>query len=57
MMMMMMMIIIIIIIIIIIKSGNSLEVGKQNVCIYKNAVYIIMRNVKIIIIIIIKSIY
>jgi hypothetical protein len=49
-MMMMMMIIIIIIIIIIIKSGN-LEAREQNICIYKDTIYITMRDVKVMIII------
>jgi hypothetical protein len=36
---------------IIIKSGNTLKVRKQNVCTYKEAVYIIMGNVKVMIIV------
>jgi hypothetical protein len=32
---------------IIIKSGNSLEVRKQNKCTYKDILYTIMRNVKV----------
>jgi hypothetical protein len=39
-----MMIVIVVIIIIIIKSGNNLEVRKQNVYIYKDTIYIIMRE-------------
>jgi hypothetical protein len=35
---------------IIIKSGNNLEVRKQTVCIYKDTLSIIMRNVKVIIV-------
>jgi hypothetical protein len=37
------------------KSGNGLEVRKQNICIYKDIIYIIMRNVKVMMMI--KSIY
>jgi PHD/YefM family antitoxin component YafN of YafNO toxin-antitoxin module len=37
------------------KSRNSLEVRKQNVCTYKDIIYITMRNVKVIMII--MSIY
>jgi hypothetical protein len=39
------------IIIIMTKSGNSLEARKQNVYIYKDTVYIITRNVKVMIMI------
>jgi hypothetical protein len=42
---------IIVMMMIIRKSGNSLEVRKQNICNYKDTIYIIMRNVKVMIII------
>jgi hypothetical protein len=51
MMMMMMMMMIIITT----KSGSSLEVRKQNILIYGDTVYIIMRNGKVMVIV--KSIY
>jgi hypothetical protein len=41
--------------IIITKSGNSLEVRKQNICIYQDTIYITILNVKVMTII--KSIY
>jgi hypothetical protein len=41
--------------VIITNSGNSFWVRKQNICIYKDTIYIIMRNVKVMTII--KSIY
>jgi hypothetical protein len=42
-------IIIVTILIIITESDSSLVVRKQNICIYNDAMYIIMRNVKVMI--------
>jgi hypothetical protein len=48
-------VVVVVVVVVVVKSGNSLDVRTENMCIYKDTVYIIMRNVEVMIII--KSIY
>jgi hypothetical protein len=45
----MLVVVVILVVLVAVKSGNNLEVRKKDICIYKDTIYIIMRNVTVMI--------